>query len=79
MAVKRNQNKDAVRISPGIPNAIREMDKKPAPPPPSSFFSDEIVEASQLASRVTNEVTYVNTQHKRSPNTEGMNPASTVS
>ena len=37
------------------------------------------VDASQLASNVTNEVIYVNIQHRKSPNIDGKYPAVAVS
>ena len=78
IAVNRKQNKNAVKISPGIPKEVRAIERKLP-----SFFSDDVdvdVElANQLASSVTSDDTYVNIQHRHSPNMDGMKPASTVS
>ena len=81
IAVSKNQKSAAVTISPGTPNAILEIDRNPAPPIPSSstFVCSDAVEANQLASRVTNDVTNVNAQQQIKPKMDGINPAPTVS
>ena len=78
IADNKNQNNAAVITSPGTPSAIFDMDKNP-PPLLSSFSSLSICDASQLASNVSIDVTYVNSQHTDSPDIDGINPAANVS
>ena len=67
MAVRRNQNSNAVIALPGGPNNILEMERNPAPPPPPLPFSspctDEAADADDNDSQLTSSVTS-NVAHK---------------